>query len=78
MLKEMFGRYCTNAFSIWNDALESIGIGIYLGAALLNHSCEPNCWTFFNGRTLQLRTLCKIAPGQVSSVTRSCRAAVAT
>ena len=35
----------------------------YLGAALLNHSCEPNCWTYFEGRTLMLRTLRPIQPG---------------
>ena len=39
-------RYCTNAFSMWNDTLEPVGIGIYMGAALINHSCEPNCWTY--------------------------------
>ena len=56
--------YCTNSFSIWNDSLEAIAIGIYSDSALVNHSCEPNCWTAFNGRQLELRTLCPVKPGE--------------
>lgn len=36
-----------------------------LGQALVNHSCEPNCWAYFeNGRNVHVRTLRAIAPGK--------------
>jgi hypothetical protein len=43
-----------HSFTVWNQALEAAAVGLYHGAALLNHSCEPNCWTC----ALGLSSLC--------------------
>eukprot|EP01116_Phalansterium_solitarium_P015949 TRINITY_DN3594_c0_g1_i2.p1 TRINITY_DN3594_c0_g1~~TRINITY_DN3594_c0_g1_i2.p1 ORF type:complete len:425 (+),score=96.00 TRINITY_DN3594_c0_g1_i2:59-1333(+) len=56
-------RYLINSFLIMTDSMTRIGMGFYLKAALLNHSCCPNCWTKFDGSTVRIRTLCDIAPG---------------
>ena len=46
--------------------MDACALAMYLGVALLNHSCDPNCWTYFEqgGRRLQLRTLRAVAPGE--------------
>ena len=64
-LGDVFGRYCINAFSTFTELMEACGMAVYLGLALVNHSCEPNCWTFFeHGKTVHVRTLRVIAPGK--------------
>jgi hypothetical protein len=35
---------------------ETLGFALYLNAALLNHSCSPNCLTFFNGSQLIIKS----------------------
>ena len=57
---------CTNAFSTYTELMDACALAMYLGVALLNHSCDPNCWTYFEqgGRRLQLRTLRAVAPGE--------------
>lgn len=52
-----------NAFSICDHEQNSIGIGIYLPASLLNHSCLPNCAAVFEDGSLLLRSLQHIPSG---------------
>jgi len=46
-----------------------IGPGLYLGSSggvddLVNHSCEPDCVAFVDGKTVGLRAIRDIAPGE--------------
>lgn len=53
-----------NSFLIFTLPHRRIGEGIYLEGALLNHSCEPNCYYLFIGKTLVVKTLKKVKKGQ--------------
>lgn len=48
---------CVNSFNICNQEMQSIGVGIYLGASIIDHSCQPNALATFEGTTLIIRTL---------------------
>lgn len=48
---------CINSFNICNQEMQSIGVGIYLGASIIDHSCQPNALAIFEGTTLIIRTL---------------------
>jgi hypothetical protein len=50
-----------NVFEIVGDGWEAVGLGLYLAAARLNHSCVPNCAAVFAGRTLLVHTLRPVA-----------------
>ncbi|GFT96757.1 histone-lysine N-methyltransferase SMYD3 [Nephila pilipes] len=53
---ETFGRMRVNGFSIADDNdSEVVGCGVYLGAAVFDHSCEPNAEVVFDGVTLYVR-----------------------
>jgi SET and MYND domain-containing protein len=49
-----------NSFNISDAEFKPIGVGLYPTAAMLNHSCAPNCVALFRGKRLELRTICKI------------------
>ena len=55
-----FGR---NNFGLLSEMHSLVGAGCYPAAALLNHSCRPNCVLAFNGSTLQVRTLVDVRAG---------------
>ncbi|XP_044761143.1 histone-lysine N-methyltransferase SMYD3 [Coccinella septempunctata] len=56
-LMGMFGRMCINSFNICNEEQQILGTGIYLGASILDHSCEPNAVAIFEGTTIHIRAL---------------------
>ncbi|CAG9857676.1 unnamed protein product [Phyllotreta striolata] len=56
-LMGIFGRMCVNSFSICNQEMQSLGTGMYLGASVIDHSCQPTAVVTFEGTTLQLRAL---------------------
>lgn len=37
--------------------MNTIGVGIYLGASVMDHSCKPNAVAVFEGTTIMIRTL---------------------
>jgi len=37
--------------------MNTIGVGIYLGASVIDHSCKPNVVVVFEGTTIIVRTL---------------------
>ena len=60
---ELFSVLQTNAFSIADQEMRAIGVGLYPAAAMLNHSCEPNASTVFVGRAVHVRTVCDVEAG---------------
>ena len=44
---EIIQRIALNAFTITDDTLQPMGIGIYLKASRFNHSCDPNATQSF-------------------------------
>lgn len=53
----MYGKLCTNAFSICDSEMNSIGTGIYLGVSIMDHTCTPNAVATFEGKKLSIRML---------------------
>lgn len=39
----MYARFRSNNFGVMDELMNCVAVGIYPRAALLNHSCEPNC-----------------------------------
>uniref|UniRef100_A0A5S6R508 MYND-type domain-containing protein n=1 Tax=Trichuris muris TaxID=70415 RepID=A0A5S6R508_TRIMR len=56
-LMEIFGKIVVNAFSILNDDLNSIGIGIYLNLSQLDHACDAENVVMFDGARALLNCL---------------------
>ncbi|KAK3085450.1 hypothetical protein FSP39_003553 [Pinctada imbricata] len=54
---EIFGKMLTNSFTICNGEIQSLGVGLYLGASWIDHSCDPNAVIVFEGNTLVLRAV---------------------
>ena len=49
-LLEIFGKVVINSFNIMNNEYQSVGIGLYLGPSVFDHSCSPNATIIFNGK----------------------------
>ncbi|XP_063234789.1 histone-lysine N-methyltransferase SMYD3 isoform X2 [Bacillus rossius redtenbacheri] len=56
----IYGRMCVNSFNISDAEMLSIGTGIYLGASVVDHSCDPNAVAVFNGTTINIRAVKEI------------------
>ncbi|KAL0112790.1 hypothetical protein PUN28_012213 [Cardiocondyla obscurior] len=56
-LMGIYGRICINSFNILDINMNTIGVGIYLGASVMDHSCKPNAIAVFEGTTIIVRTL---------------------
>jgi len=54
---DIFGRVVTNTFNIMNDDYQDIGVGLYLEASIIDHSCAPNANVVFSGCELHLRAI---------------------
>ncbi|XP_015903382.1 histone-lysine N-methyltransferase SMYD3 [Parasteatoda tepidariorum] len=53
-LTEIYGKTVINSFSICHE-MQSIGWGLYLGASIFDHSCDPNAVQIFDGTILSVR-----------------------
>eukprot|EP00873_Tetraselmis_striata_P002751 jgi/Tetstr1/423015/TSEL_013790.t1 len=60
----LLARLACNVMSICDEELRPIGVGLYLTAAMANHSCQPNCAQTFDGKRLLLRALNPIRAGE--------------
>ena len=38
----IYGRICVNSFNILDPDMNTLGVGVYLGPSILDHSCKPN------------------------------------
>ncbi|RXG73465.1 Histone-lysine N-methyltransferase SMYD3 [Armadillidium vulgare] len=56
-LFEIYGKVLVNSFSITDKDLNSVGIGIYLAASIIDHSCKPNAYASFIGTQVYIRAL---------------------
>ncbi|MFH4979104.1 hypothetical protein AB6A40_005813 [Gnathostoma spinigerum] len=56
-LTQIFGKVITNVFTISDEDLRTIGLGLYLGLSRLDHSCRPDAFVLFEGRKAILRSV---------------------
>ena len=54
---EIYGRVLINSFHIMNNEYQSIGIGLYLNASVLDHSCNPNASVSFIGNKIMVKSV---------------------
>ncbi len=66
---EIICTLCCNLFTVADDFQNEAGIGCYPRAALLNHSCEPNCIQRFDSQAnIVIRAVCDIPTGTELSI----------
>jgi SET and MYND domain-containing protein len=63
-LIELLCKLLCNVFTISDSELKPIGIGLYPIAALINHSCSPNCVVLFDGPKAIIKALQTISLGE--------------
>ncbi|CAK0815517.1 unnamed protein product [Prorocentrum cordatum] len=68
-IAELLAALSVNAVVVADEEQRSLGLGLYLRAALLNHSEEPSCAQSFVGRMLEVRALRPIAAGEEVTIT---------
>lgn len=56
-LLSIYGKICINSFNILDVDCNSLGVGIYLGPSILDHSCKPNAVAIFSGTKILIRTI---------------------
>ena len=66
---EIFSRINFNAFTIQDEEMMAIGVGIYTKAAMINHSCNPNCVQTFVKDRLYIRSIRDIKSGEEITIT---------
>ncbi len=54
---DIYGRVMVNSFNIMNPEFQSVGIGLYLEASALDHSCRPNATVAFQGKRIAVRCI---------------------
>src|SRR6266404_1449256 len=70
-LMEIMGKLDMNHVLITRYGIDelSLGIGLYLGFALLNHSCDPNACMTFDKNKMGVRAVKDIKKGKEITVT---------
>ncbi|CAJ1410192.1 unnamed protein product [Effrenium voratum] len=58
-----------NAFTVTDEELREVGLGLYIRAAVFNHAEEPNCLQSFVGRQLVIRTCRPVPEGEELCIT---------
>ncbi|KAG8187315.1 hypothetical protein JTE90_011685 [Oedothorax gibbosus] len=65
---EIFGKMCINTFSICDNEMQSIGSGLYLGASVFDHSCQPDAEVVFDGINLTVRAIKDIPHRNINKI----------
>ena len=60
----LIASFARNNFGVLSELLSLVGAGCYPDAALLNHSCAPNCVLAFAGNVLEVRAIRAIKGGE--------------
>jgi len=68
---KLLSRFEVNGFTIADDDHQRLGFGIYPDAALFNQSLVPNAQVMFAGKTLVVKALRDIAPGEEVTIAYS-------
>ena len=64
-LLDLCAQIKNNQFAINDESLNTeIGSAVYINASLLNHSSRPNAFPIFDGKTLYVKALKLIKPGE--------------
>lgn len=59
---------CVNSFNLSDKELKTLGTAMYLGASIVDHSCDPTAIAIFEGTTIYIRTVKDIAAFDWSKV----------
>ncbi|KAF2799508.1 SET domain-containing protein [Melanomma pulvis-pyrius CBS 109.77] len=65
-ISEVLSLYCTlltNSLCIFPAEGKTIGTSLDIVASLMNHSCDPNAFVFFEGSSLRVRSIRKLLSG---------------
>eukprot|EP01126_Amoeba_proteus_P002318 TRINITY_DN1072_c0_g1_i17.p1 TRINITY_DN1072_c0_g1~~TRINITY_DN1072_c0_g1_i17.p1 ORF type:complete len:128 (+),score=20.63 TRINITY_DN1072_c0_g1_i17:54-386(+) len=62
-LIELFSKFKSNNYNIYDSSMETVAIGLYPILSLINHSCDPNSVPIFEGRSVKLVCIRPIQPG---------------
>ncbi len=68
LYRELFtllSKVVSNTFNVLDASYDKVaGLALYRTASLLNHSCQPNCVSLFDGTRLSIRSIEKISQGE--------------
>jgi len=57
VLLEIFGKMVINTFTIVDEDLHDVAVGVYNSPSILDHECQPNAVASFQGRSLTIRAV---------------------
>ncbi|RUS22012.1 hypothetical protein BC937DRAFT_90643 [Endogone sp. FLAS-F59071] len=61
---DLWCKFTTNSFSILDNEMVDVGVGLYPATAMINHSCQPNCVVVFEGPKILVRSIRPIKEGE--------------
>ena len=61
---KLVARLSFNCHALCDDESRPYGVGVFPAAATMNHACAPNCAQSFRGRTLTVRCMRDVRPGE--------------
>lgn len=65
---EIFGKMMINRFCITDNDLKPVGQGLYIGASIFDHSCDPDAAYVFEGTRLTVRATRSLSVDSVREV----------